>query len=459
MMRMDKATAVKQLLAEGILPTAETINALVNGVTVAKASREKIETNVEVVKNFEYTPKKMKVDDFTEYFKYRYNTMKNLLFNRPQVANAISISQAKSSPNQGKITIIAMISYLSRMNDGALRLNLEDLSGSMNGFVSAKDLPNIEAIEMLTLDEVVGLVGTASKNTFYIQEVIWPDIPEKPAVRADDEVYAVFSGDIHVGSNNFLEKDFKNFIRWLKGEVGSEKQKEVARRTKYFFIPGDLVDGIGIYPGQQNELTIDDIYKQYDTLASMLSELPDDKKVIICPGNHDAVRLEEPQPRLYNDYAATLGELPNVTMVTNPSYVKIHNVGQRSGFDVLMYHGYGFDMFIDRIEGLRLAGGYDRADLIHEFLLKRRHLAPTHDYNLTIPMRPDPLIITHVPDIMVSGHIHKAKIGSYKNTLSFSGSCWQAITDFQKKVGHNPDPGHVPLLNLQTRKSTMLQFK
>lgn len=459
---MNKNEAVKQLMSQGIIPTESTISALVQGVREERQSKyEKIESAVKVLKTFDYTPKKIKVDDFTEYFRNRYNVLKSLLFNRPQMASAVSISQAKSNPSTGEVVIIAMVAYMSTMPNNGLRLTLEDLSASTNAYIFPKndlDSELVDAIQMLTLDEVVGFVGSFSKGNFYINKIIWPDIPSKQPARTEEEVYAIFSGDIHVGSNNFLGKDFQKFMDWFAGNIGNDKQKEIARRTKYFFIPGDLVDGIGIYPGQNRELVIDDINAQYDALAKMLKKVPEDKHIIVCPGNHDAVRLEEPQPQLYKQYAAPIYELPNVTMLTNPAYANIHGVGEQLGFDVLQYHGYSFDTFIDRVEGLRLAGGYDRADLIHQFLLKRRHLSPTHNFNLTLPIKNDPLIIQQVPDILVSGHIHKARIGAYKSTLSFSGSCWQSITEFQKKVGHSPDPGFVPLLNLKTRKSTMLRF-
>lgn len=456
---MKRERAIKQLIKEGILPTGENINALVNGVSIVKTTKNKIDYGFEVLKNTQYTPKKIKVDDFTEYFRNRYSMMKNLLFNRPQISNAMSISQAKANPTAEEVTIIAMVSDMNRMPNGSLRLKLEDLSDAIPGFISSKDDSNVEALQMLTLDEVVGLVGKVFRNTFYVAEVIWPDIPEKPAPSAEEEVYTAFSSDIHVGSANHLDDDFEKFTDWLSGKVGNDKQRETARRTKYIFFAGDLVDGVGIYPGQVQELTITDIYKQYDVLAKKLSKIPQDKQIILCPGNHDAVRIEEPQPVLPTDYAAPVYELPNVTVVPNPSYTKIHNINGQTGFDVLMYHGYSFDRFIDKIEGLRLAGGYDRGDLIQQFLLKRRHLSPTHDYNLTLPMKSDPLIISKVPDIVVSGHIHKSSIGQYKNCLCFSCSCWQSTTKFQEKMGHTPDPGHIPLLNLQTRKSTMLKFK
>src|SRR5207245_1127026 len=59
---------------------------------------------------------------------------------------------------------------------------------------------------------------------------------------------------------------------------------------------GDGVDGIGVYPRQDEELAIEDIYGQYEALARMIAALPDRLTVIMLPGNHDAVRPAEPQP-------------------------------------------------------------------------------------------------------------------------------------------------------------------
>jgi DNA polymerase II small subunit len=159
------------------------------------------------------------------------------------------------------------------------------------------------------------------------------------------------------------------------------------------------------------------------------------------------------------EYAESIVELPNVTMVTNPSYTNIHAMDGYLGQEVLMYHGYSFDRLIDQVDGLRLAGGYEKADEIHKFLLKRRHLSPSHHLNVNLPTKEDAHIISKIPDILVSGHIHRARIGSYKNVVSISGSCWQAVTDFQLKFGHNPEPGLIPIMNLKTRKASMLSFR
>ena len=181
--------------------------------------------------------------------------------------------------------------------------------------------------------------------------------------------------------------------------------------------------------------------------------------IIICPGNHDAMRLAEPQLPIYKDFSEPLYSLPNVTMVSNPSIVNIHSLNGFSGFDVLIYHGYSFDYYVAEVESLRNKGGYDRADLLMKFLLQKRHLAPSYTSTLYAPdTKSDFLVIDKVPDFFVSGHIHKAVAANYRNVTLISGSCWQSKTSFQEKVGHHPEPSRIPIVNLQTRKIKMLKF-
>ena len=96
----------------------------------------------------------------------------------------------------------------------------------------------------------------------------------------------------------------------------------------------------GIYPGQEEELLEKDIGKQYDLFAGYIKRIPQDIPIIICPGNHDAMRLAEPQLAIYPDIAKLLYELPNVIMVSSPSVINIGSTETFSGFDVLMYHGF-----------------------------------------------------------------------------------------------------------------------
>jgi DNA polymerase II small subunit len=63
-----------------------------------------------------------------------------------------------------------------------------------------------------------------------------------------------------------------------------------------------------------------------------------------------------------------------------------------------------------------------------------------------------------IPDFFITGHIHKSIAANYKNITLISGSCWQSKTAFQEKVGHNPEPGRVPIVNLKTRDIKILKF-
>jgi DNA polymerase II small subunit len=171
------------------------------------------------------------------------------------------------------------------------------------------------------------------------------------------------------------------------------------------------------------------------------------------------MRLAEPQLPIYKEFASSLYDLPNVQMVSNPSIVNIAKKSTFPGFDVLLYHGYSFDHYIANVDEIRNNGGYDRADLVMKFLLQRRHLAPTHASSLYIPdTEEDPMIIKKIPDIFCTGHIHKSCVSHYRNITLISGSCWQAKTAFQEKVGHRPEPCRVPLVNLKTRDVKILKF-
>jgi len=139
--------------------------------------------------------------------------------------------------------------------------------------------------------------------------------------------------------------------------------------------------------------------------------------------------------------------------------INIHASKEFPGFDVLLYHGYSFDYYVSNVDAIRTNGGYDRADLIMRFLLQKRHLAPSHGSTLYIPdTKKDALIISKIPDFFITGHIHKANVSNYKNITNICCSCWQSKTTFQERVGHNPEPSRVPVVNLKTREVKMLKF-
>jgi len=307
---MKKEEAIKELLKKGIIPTVENFNNIDSG----------LKTNVEVVKNYNYEPHKIVVREFIEANRAKYSILRNMLMNRAELQNAISISRL-SQMSEKSMTVIGMVFEISKLQTGTYKLVIEDLSGRITAIVSKNNEELLKKISFVTNDEVLGFIGSYAKDVFFINDIVWPEIPHKQISTCEDDVYIAFISDIHVGSNMFLDKEFSDVISWFSGEFGDEQQKDIASKIKYIIITGDVVDGVGIYPQQDRELHIKDIYEQYNIFTDFLSKIPSDKQIIICPGNHDGVRLEDPKPKITKKLAPKLHEMSNVKLVTNPAIV------------------------------------------------------------------------------------------------------------------------------------------
>lgn len=415
--------------------------------------------NVKVIFSYKEDPQKKSISDFVNYFNKRFEALKAMLMNRPELINLLSINKVLNKREKDNTSIIGIITEKSITKAKNIMLKIEDTTGQINVIVNKTKQDVYELAKNLVEDEVVGISGFNDDKVIFCNKILQPDVTYKELKKAPSDDHAIFLSDIHVGSVDFLEDKFLKFISWLRQEVGSDSQKELVKKIKYIFIAGDLVDGVGIYPNQDEELEIKDIYQQYNKLTEYIKLIPENISIIICPGNHDAVRLAEPQPVIDCEFIQPLLELPNVVFVSNPGIVNIAAEEGFSGFDVLLYHGYCFDYYISNVDHIRNNGGYDRADLVMKFLLQRRHLAPTHTSTLYIPdSRSDPLVISTLPDFFATGHIHKTSIANYRNITLISGSCWQSTTAFQEKVGHKPEPSRVPIVNLQTREAKILRF-
>lgn len=417
--------------------------------------------NVIVLESYiEDETKKKSIQDFVSYFRVRYDSLKRILQMRVELQNVLSINRILNKKDRESVDLIGIVSDKKVTKNGNVILRLEDLTGSITVLVNKNRVDVFNLAKDLVLDEVVGVSGMVGDKIIFANNILLPDIPmSKELKKSPDEVYMAFISDLHIGSNNFLSDEFNRFVKWINCEVGDKRQREMARGIKYLFVVGDLVDGVGIFPNQDKELVIKDIYAQYSKCAELLSKIREDIRIIICAGNHDALRLAEPQPVLDKDIAKPLWDLHNVTIVTNPCLINVHSSENFPGFDVLIYHGYSFHYYIDNVDSLRLNKTRDNPRFVLKFLLQRRHLAPTHTSTLYMPFTDkDPLIINKVPDFFVAGEMHRSDVSAYNNVTTINCSCWQAKTDFQEKTGNNPDPSKVPIVNLKTREVKILRF-
>ncbi len=440
------------------------IAVLVNGqIKASKLPRTMYarEGTVKIIFSYPGNPKKIMAQDFISHFNSRYALLKKILQQRLQLENITSIGKLKTKGEKETVSIIGMISSKEDTKNGMI-ISAEDPTGAVKVYFSKSKPTLISKANDLVLDEVIGISGSTGKNIIFANELYFPDIPiTKEIKKSPAEEYAVFISDIHVGSKFFMEEEYMKFVNWLNGKAGSEKQKEMASKVNYVFITGDAIDGISITPGQKPFLNILTFREQYKKLAEYLKLIPEDIKIILCPGQHDIVPIAVPQIPLPKEYCKELFEIPNLILISNPAFINIAAREGFPGFDVLIYHGDSYNYYSDKVESIRVqkSNQIERAEEVMKFLLQKRHLAPTYDGNPHMPTETDYMVIDKIPDLFISGDAHKSAIFTYKGVITgVVSGCFQSQTPFQLKSGYIPDPGRVPILNLKTREIKILNF-
>lgn len=472
---MNSQDIVSQLYDDGYLVTQDVMKLIEKGYSYEsiKSLLEKevpaqtahANASIEILKSYKDAHTEITTQDFISHFTVRLEKLSAMLKRRTELENVQSINRIATKTESEKLSVIGFVKDKTISKNEHIILTIEDKTGDVRALVLKKEGKEelYKTAKNVMLDEVIGLSGTLSDGNdkvIFTDAIIFPDIPLGAELKkCPDDVCAVFIGDLHIGSKVFLKKDFTDFIEWLKGNSPDPKLNELSKKVQYVFVVGDIIEGAGIYPNQEHDLEIMLVREQYKEAAKWFAQIPSHLKIIICPGNHDTMRLSEPQPPLSKEYAEDLLNLPNITNVSSPSYITMHKTDVFPGFTVLLYHGYSFFYYIDNVEEIRQAGGINRIDLVMEYLLRRRHLAPSHTSNLYIPDKDrDELIVDPVPDFFITGHIHKSVVKNFRNITLLNCSCFTDITEYQKKQGMTPDLSKVAVMNLKTRDIKVLDF-
>lgn len=427
------------------------------------AKKQKTKPNqIIITKEYTKPARKRTYQDFVDVFNLRFKNTTTLLRSRQELSGVLSVSRIQQKNQNEKVSIIGMILDKTFTKKQNIILTIEDPTGKTTVIITKSEEKSdlYETAKDLQLDEIIGITGTVLNQAVFADNIIFPDIPISNELKKQpEEEYAVFIGDQHFGSKVFIKEAFNKFISWLKGEVGNDEQKEIAKKVKYIIMSGDIVEGAGTYPGQQEDLEIIDIVKQYEEAANWLKKIPSHIQMVTTTGNHDVGRLAEPQEKPYKEAAQALYEIPNLQLVSNPATVNIGKTDDFPGFNILLYHGGSLIYYSENIPSVRAQGGQKKADLIMKFLLQRRHLAPTHGSTLIIPdPEEDHLFIDQVPDFFVTGHIHRSMLANYRNITMINTSCWTETTDDQIKRGLQPQPARVAIVNLKTRQAKVMNF-
>ncbi len=390
------------------------------------------------------------IEEYLGYFKDRFEKIQKLLRQRMDSRDATSIKDVFRAPARSKVKFICIVTEKRESTNGIF-LSTEDLETGASVFVPRNSpIELMKKVKTILPDQIVCLKVVKGRGSLLVvQDIHFPDIPQRRPHRAQESVSAALISDLHIGSKEFMKEEFNKFLLWLNGKFGNQKLKEAASLVKYVIIAGDIVDGVGVYPNQIKDLTIPDISRQYKVASEFIEQIPDYIELIVIPGNHDASRKSLPQPRLPNEYIEQLCETRNVFSLGNPTVIDIH------GVEFLVYHGRSLDDVLATAAEMN----FHSPELAMKLMLKCRHLAPSYGQRTSIaPANRDLLVIDRIPDIFHTGHVHVMKYEFYRNTLMINSGAWQKQTSFQRNLGLEPTPGIIPVVNLNSYSVLPIDF-
>jgi len=383
------------------------------------------------------------VSDFINLFRNKFEFMEKVLRTR-QGFNPKPIARINEVTKGREFDFVGMVRDKWVSKNGNLAFRFEDMENDCIGLVTKNKAELLQQAERILLDDVVGVKASAGNGgLLFINEVFQPDIPLAHPKMAEEQVSLALISDTHIGSKLFLEKYFQKFVEWINGNVDSEKERQIVGRIKYLVIAGDNVDGIGIYPNQINELIIKDIFEQYAGFEKLAEQIPDYIEIMICPGQHDAVRWADPQPAIPKEFLPKLSGMKNVHLLSSPGWFEVE------GLRCMLYHGAALHDLYESLSFLDAS----RPQLAMMEVLKRRTLmAPYGLKQPYVPEKKDFLLLREVPDFYFGGDMHHNGYDTYRGTTVMNSGTWQSQTEYQLKQGHIPTPGIVPVVDLSSRQ-------
>ncbi len=460
-----KTPTIPKITSEQSIQKKDDISLMINRMGAPKSKlifnpiAKEIESNYKIKKD--PTGKLFTSGEYNDFYTLtldKYNRLSKLMSKRPETRSSINISNISRFKENTEISIIGLVKEINQTKNGHYFLTLEDLTGNINVLVK-KDTEirdNIKTAKRTINDQMLYVNGIFKPGEHGKNGIIFANIISKIDIpmgiepkTSPDPLSLVLISDIHIGSREFEEKLWNKFIDFLKGNINNKKVRKQAEKIKYIIINGDLVDGIGVYPNQKEDLVIADIYDQYRKAAEIISEIPDYIQIFYSCGNHEPVRNAIPRPAVPKKYTQDLLDI-NVKVLGNPCVIQTHQV------DSLVYHG---DSLIDLNFLIPDLDNNKPAETMKELLICR-HLAPAYGNKTQIaPTSKDWLVIDEIPQIFHTGHIHINDFNTYRGVKLINSGCFQSQTDFMRSFGIEPTPGIVPVIELDTLNYCEINLK
>src|SRR5947199_6230855 len=143
------------------------------------------------------------LEDFTRYFRHRFQVLRGMLRQRRELAGAQDIAKARRSTRE--VRIIGMVADIRTTKNGHRILELEDELERIAVLLPAE---SAVAQEPVVSAEVLGVVGTVNaKGLVIAASLVRPDLPTaKPFPGTPGHARVAFMSDIHVGRRTFPEE-------------------------------------------------------------------------------------------------------------------------------------------------------------------------------------------------------------------------------------------------------------
>ncbi|MBO3762737.1 MAG: metallophosphoesterase [Candidatus Brockarchaeota archaeon] len=408
---------------------------------------KQVEEKVKIISSYSESKKSTNtIQNKVKYFMSRFEKISSILRQRVDFSRAVDLEYIIKSKEEGPFKSIVIVFDKKRS-----KLTVEDPTGRLE-VLGINDEKVREKISEVVVDSVIGIEILKKNKAFLLTDIVFPDLSEGGVRKSEEDVAALLLSDFHVGSKFFSEKYFYKIINTVKGrEYVNEQLAQMMSKVKYVIIAGDLVDGVLIYPGQEKELEIAEVSKQYEKVVSYIREFPDYTTIIVVPGNHDIVRKAIPQPPIDDENILEFKkERKNFYNLSNPCFVSLHDVS------FLIFHGQSLEDITSSVPKIN----YYQPEQSMKYLLKIRHLAPIYGNNTQIALEEeDKLVIEEKPDVFHAGHIHISGLDFYRGTRIINSGTLQEMTPYQEGLGITSTTGSFAIYLLNQGKATILNAK
>lgn len=159
---------------------------------------------IEILKQFKAS-KSFTIQDFVKILNERYSFLQNILLNKIELKNIVSINKASS----GNVSIIGLVKDMVEKNSNTLVV-LEDPTGDIETLMDKR------LAEKLSLDDVVAVSGNINNKILFVNKVLFPSIPLRPVNYSSENIKIAFLSskkEVKVDYNiykNKIEDKIKN---------------------------------------------------------------------------------------------------------------------------------------------------------------------------------------------------------------------------------------------------------